>query len=195
MGATPQPPRPPAAPQPPRSGSNLVPIVLLIVALVVVVAGLAVWTGARFLSRSVQVEVDRGSRGGKDVSIRTPVGDFEVHKQADISEARLGLPFYPGARRVTDNDSVALSMSFPGEQNVNVIVGKFDTSDPVNKVTEFYQKRIGDEVTKFTQRDAQGKTVFEIKQDKQVRVVALKPQFDGTRIELVRVTHGEAQAN
>jgi hypothetical protein len=195
MGAAPQPPRPPAAPPPPRSGGNLVLIVVLILALVVVVSGVAIWTGARFLSRTVQVQVDRGQGGEKDVSIRTPVGDFQIHKQAEVSEARLGLPFYPGARRLSGDDSVALSMDFPGQQNVSVVVGKFETADPIEKVKDFYQQRLGSEVTKFTAHDAHGKTVFEINQPDQERVVALKSLFDGTRIDLVRVTHGKPEVN
>jgi hypothetical protein len=195
MGAAPQPPRPPAAPPPPRSGSNLVPIVLLILALVVVVAGLAIWTGARYLSRTVQVQVEHGQDGEKDVSINLPVGKFQIHKQAEISEARLGLPLYPGAQRLTGDDSVALSMDFPGEQNLSVEVGKFETSDDIAKVKDFYQQRIGKEVTKFIDHDRNGKTVLEIKQDKQERVVALKSLLTGTRIELVRVTHGPPEVN
>jgi hypothetical protein len=203
MGTAPQPPRPPAAPLPPRSGSNLVPIVLLILALVVVVSGLAIWTGARYLSRSVQVQVEHGQGGDKDVSIQLPVGKFQIHKQAEVSEARLGLPIYPGAQLLTSNgsaafsgnDSVAISMDFPGEQNVSVVVGKFDTPDDIAKVKDFYQQRLGNEVTKFIDHDRNGKTVFEIKQDKQERVVALKSLLSGTRIELVRVTHGPPEVN
>jgi hypothetical protein len=195
MGAAPQ-ASPPSAAPPPRSGSNLVLIVLLILALVVVVSGLAIWTGVRFLSSNVKVQVDRGQSGEKDVSIRTPVGNFEVHKKpAEVSEARLDLPFYPGARQVSDNDSVALSMALPGQEDVSVVVGKFETSDRIEKVKQFYQQRLGSEVTKFTDHDSEGKTVFEIKQDKQERVVALKSLPDGTRIELARVTHGKRQVN
>lgn len=196
MGTAPQPPRPPAAPPPPRSGSNLLPIVLLILALVVVVSGLAIWTGARYLSRNVNVQVQRGQDGDKDVSIQLPVGKFQIHKQAEISEARLGLPIYPGAQRLVSGDnSVALSMDFPGDKNVSVVVGKFETPDDISKVKDFYQQRIGSEVTKFTNRDRHGKTVFEIKQDKQERVVALQSLLSGTRIELVRVTHGPPEVN
>lgn len=195
MGTTPQPPRAPAPPAPPRSSSHVVAIVLLVLALIVVVCGVTLFTGVRFLSRNVQVQVDKSREGGKDVSIKTPVGNFEAHKDTDVTEATLGLPIYPGAQRVRDEHSAALSMQFPGEQKLRLTVAKFETPDSFEKVEKFYQDRLGGEVTKFTKKDAQGKTVFEIKSKGEEKVVALKSLMTGTRIELVHVMHGENQVN
>jgi hypothetical protein len=196
MGATPQPPRAPAPPPPPRSSSNIVAVVLLILALIIVVCGVSIYTGVRFLSHTVQVNVAKNDQGQeKEVSIKTPVGNLEVRKDADISEASLGLPLYPGAQRVTADGSAGVNMEFPGENRVRITVGKFDTTDDLDKVKKFYQDRIGNQVTKFTQRDAQGKTVFEIKSKDEEKVVALKNSATGTRIELVRVLHGVNQVN
>ncbi len=197
MGATPQPPRAPEPPAPPRSGSNIVAIVLLILALIIVVCGITLYTGVRFLSQGVKVQVNKDQAGGqKDVSIKTPVGDFEVHKDAsEITEARLGLPIYPGAQRVVDDGSASVSMVFPGQNQMRLAVGKFETSDDFDKVEQFYQDRIGSQVTKLTKRDAQGRTVFEIKSKDDERIVALKSLMTGTRIELVHVMHGENQVN
>jgi hypothetical protein len=196
MGATPQPPRAPAPPPPPRSSSNIVAIVLLILALVIVVCGVTLYTGARFLSRTVQVNVAKDQAGGeKEVSIKTPIGNLEVHKNPDVSEASLGLPLYPGAQRVKDEDSAGINLDFPGENRVRITVGKFETPDDSEKVEKFYQDRIGSQVTKFTQHDKHGKTVFEIKGKDEERVVALTNLNTGTRIELVHVLHGENQVN
>ena len=196
MGATPQPPRAPAPPPPPRSSSNIVAIVLLILALIIVVCGVSIYTGVRFLSHTVQVNVAKDGQGKeKDVSIRTPVGNFEVRKDAEVSEVSLGLPFYPGAQRVTADGSAGASMAFPGENRVRIVGGKVDTPDDPDKVEKFYQDRIGSQVTKFTQHDREGKTVFEIKDKDEERVVALKNSATGTRIELVRVLHGQNQVN
>jgi hypothetical protein len=195
MGAIPQPPRAPAPPPPPRSSSNIVAIVLLILALIIVVCGVSIYTGVRFLSHSVQVNVAKDQGDKKDVSIKTPVGNFEVRKNNDVSEASLGLPIYPGAQRVTDQDSAGISMEFPGERRVRLTVGKFETPDDFDKVEKFYQDRIGNQVTKFTQHDAQGKTVFEIKSKDEEKVVALKSLMTGTRIEMVHALHGENQVN
>jgi hypothetical protein len=196
MGAMAQPPRVPEAPAPPRSGSHIVAIVLLILALIIVVCGITLYTGVRFLSQGVKVQVNKDQAGQKDVSIKTPVGNFEVHKDTgDVTEARMGLPIYPGAQHVTDDGSASVTMEFPGQNRMRLAAGKFQTSDDFDKVEKFYQDRIGSQVTKFTQRDGQGKTVFEIKSKDDERIVALKHLMTGTQIELVHIVHGQNQVN
>jgi len=180
-------------PPPPRTGSHIVAIALLILALIVLVSGLAVWIGLRVLSRSVRLQVEEGGRGKKEVSIQTPFLALEV--KPEVNEARLGLPIYPGAKRATDEDSASVSLAFPGEQNVRIVVAKFETPDPCEKVRDFYKDRLGGEVTTFTERDEQGKTVFKIKHPDQEKVVALLSKHGGTHIELLRVTHGRDEAN
>ncbi len=192
MSTTPQPPRPPVPPQPPRAGSHVLAIVLLILALIVLVSAAAVWTGLRFLSRTVQVRVEEHGGEKKEVTVKTPAGSFEVTKNVD--EARLGLPIYPGAKPVRDKNA-ALNMNFGGEEGVRLVVGKFETSDPIEKVKDFYEQRVGSQVTKFTETDSEGKTVFEIKRKDQEKIVALKSMRGGTRIELVRVVHGHPEVN
>ncbi len=193
MATAPQPPHPPVPPAPPRTGSNVLAIVLLVLALIVLVSVVTVWTGLRFLSRSVQVHVNDGRSDKKEVSIQTPVGSLEVRK--DVDEAQLGLPIYPGAKRLKDHDTATVKMEFGGEENVRVVVAKFETSDPIEKVRNFYRERVGGEATKFTEKDSEGKTVFEIKRGGQEKIVALKSEFAGTRIELVRVVEGRAETN
>jgi len=193
MGTNLQPPRPPAPPQPPRSHSNVLPIILLLLALIVLVGGLGVWVGLRFLSNAVHVQVAQEGGGKKDVSIKTPLGSLEVNQ--DLNEASLGLPIYPGATRFKEHDSATVNIDIADETRVRVLAGKFETSDSVDKVTAFYHDRLGDQVTKFREKDAEGKTVFEIKHDKQDKVVALKRSGDKTVIELVRVSEGNSEAN
>ena len=196
MGATPQPPRAPEAPAAPRSGSHIVAIVLLILALIIVVCGVTLYTGVRFLSQGVKVQVDKDQTGQKDVAITTPVGNFKLHKEADaLTEGRLHLPIYPGAERLGGDDSASLSLEFPGQNEMRLAVGKFQTPDDIDKVEAFYQERIGQEVTKLVKRDSQGKIVFEIKNKGDERIIALKENGTGTRIELVRVLNGEKQVN
>lgn len=192
MSISPQPPRPPAPPQPPRSHSNLAAIALLLLALMVVVGSMGVWIGLRFLSSAVHVQVAReGDK--KEVSIKTPVGSMEVHK--DVDEASLGLPIYPGATRLNEKGSATVNFDILDEAKFQVLAGKFETFDSLDKVRAFYHDRLGDQVTKYTDRDEQGKTVFEIKHDKQDRVVTLKWNGDKTVIELVRVAEGRVEAN
>ena len=192
MATSPQPPRPPVPPQPAGSRSNLVVIAILLLALLVVVGSMGVWIGLRFLSSAVHVQVSReGDK--KEVSIKTPVGSMEVHK--DVDEASLGLPIYPGATRLNEKGSATVNFDILDEAKFRVLAGKFETSDSLDKVRAFYHDRLGDQVTKYKDRDEQGKTVFEIKHDKGDQVVALKRTGDKTVIELVRVSEGTTEAN
>jgi hypothetical protein len=192
MATSPQPPRPPVGPLPPRTGSHVVAIALLTLALIVLVAGLAVWMGLRFLSHNVQVQVEDSTGGKKGIAIKTPVGSLDV--QGEVNEARLGLPLYPGATRV-NKKGATVNIDLPGNQSVRVVAATFETPDQLEKVKAFYQERLGSEVTKFTGRSREGKTVFEIKRRSEEKVVALREVGGGTRIELVRVTYGLAEAN
>lgn len=192
MATSPQPPRPPAPPQPPGSSSNIVAIALLSLALIVTVGCIGVWVGLHMLSNAVQVNVEhQGDK--KEVSIKTPLGSLEVNKE--INEASLGLPLYPGATRITGHGSATINVDITDEAKVRVLAGKFETLDSVDKVTAFYHDRLGDQVTKFKERDEEGKTVFELKHDKQEKVVALKSSGGKTVIELVHISEGMAEAN
>jgi hypothetical protein len=162
-------------------------------ALIVLAGGIAVWVGLRFLSNAVHVKVEQGGGAKKEVSIKTPLGSLEVHQ--DVNEASLGLPIYPGATRIKEHDSATVNIDIADEAKVRVLAGKFETPDSVDKVRAFYQDRLGDQVTKFKEKDEEGKTVFEIKHDKEDKVVALKSHGDKTVIELVRVSEGPPEAN
>ena len=188
-----QPPRPPAAPQPPGSGRHIVAIALLHLALVVLIGGIAIWGGLRFLSSAVHVNVEQAGVGKKAVSVKTPFASVEINK--DVNEASLGLPIYPGATRIKEHGSATVNLDIADEAQLRVLAGKFETPDSVDKVTAFYHDRLGDQVTKFKERNEEGKTVFEIKNDKQDKVVALKSNGDKTVIELVRVSEGQSEAN
>ncbi len=193
MATTPRIPRAPVAPPAPRTGAHIVAIALLVLALIVLVSIIAVWGGLRYLSHKVQVQVEEGGGGRKEVSIKTPLGSLEVRKE--ISEASLGLPLYPGAMRLKDEDSATVNINIAGRENVRVVAAKYETSDPLIRVRDFYRQRLGNQVTKFTESDPEGKCVFEIKRDEQEKVVALKSLDGKTRIELVRVAHGGAEGN
>jgi hypothetical protein len=187
------PPRPPAPPQPPGSSSHVLTIALLLLALIVVLGGIAVWVGLRFISSAVHVQVEQGGGDKKEVSIKTPLGSLEVQK--DVNEASLGLPIYPGATQIKEHDTATVNLDIGDEAKVRILAGKFETPDSVDKVIAFYHDRLGNQVTKFKEKDEEGKTVFEIKHDKQDKVVALKSAGDRTEIELVHVSEGGKEAN
>jgi hypothetical protein len=189
MATTPQPPRPPV---PPRTGSHVIAIALLTLALIVTVCGLAVWIGLRFLSRTVKVQVEDSGGGNKAITIKTPVGSLDVGGEVD--EGRLGLPVYPGAIRMK-KEGAKVDIDLPGEESVRVLAAVFETPDELETVREFYKNRLGSEVTKFTEKNHEGKTVFEIRRHGQEKIVALRHTGSGTRIEMARVTHGREETN
>jgi len=215
MGASPQPPRAPVPPPPPQSGSSAVAIALLVLGFIVVVSVFGIWVGFRVLSRGIQVHVNDQGGNKKEVSIETPFGAIEVNKNGGVTEASLGMPIYPGAKSVSDHDDATVNMRFGNEAALRIVVGKYHTSDALDKVKDFYQQRLTAEVGQFTPRsiiefdpghwdndegnfigkDKEGKTVFEIKRKDSVKTAALKSEWDGTRVELVRVNHGKEEAN
>ena len=196
MSTSPQPPRAPVPPQPPQSGSNIVAIVLLVLALIVLASGIAVWTGLRFLSHNLRLQVEEGRGGKKAVSINIPGGKLgSIEVQHDVNEDSLSLPIYPGATRVKDKDSAAVNLGFGGEAGVHILAVKFETTDSMENVKAFYKARLGSEVSKFTEEGSDGKTTFEIKTGNQEKVVALEGAGSKTLIQLVRVSFGKNESN
>jgi hypothetical protein len=165
----------------------------LVLALIVLVSGIALWTGLRFLSHNLRMQVEERGAGHKDVSINTPVGSIEVHHEVD--EDSLGLPIYPGAIRVKDKDSAAVNLGFGGEANMQVLAARFETPDSLERVKAFYKEHLGGAVSKFTDQGWNGKTTFEIKTGDQEKVVALESAGSKTLIKLVRISFGKNESN
>jgi hypothetical protein len=207
MATTPQPPRPPVAPPPPRSGSYAVTIALLVLGFIVLCSAMALWVGFRVLTRGVHVSVNDTGGDKKEVTIKTPFGGIEVNKE--VSEASLGLPMYPGATRSSGHGDATVNMNF-GDNMARLVVAKFHTSDPIDKVKDFYDQRLTSEVGRFSvnqtpfdsdkwdktegnfiRKDREGKTVYEIKRADSEKVVAIKDVGDGTSIDLIRISHGK----
>jgi hypothetical protein len=137
--------------------------------------------------------VNQADSGKKDVSIKTPLGSLEVNQ--GLNEASLGMPIYPGATAIKEGDSATVNFDIADQAKVRVLAGKYETTDSLDKVVAFYHERLGDEVTSFKQKDEEGKTVFEMKHDKQEKLVALKSNGNKIVIEMVRFSAGTPEAN
>ena len=195
MAFGPMNPRPQGtAPRQHSAGKTLL-IAGLVLAVIIAASVFAVYMGIRVLAHNVSVREVNTPRGTKEVSIRTPVGNVEIHKGAEANLALLGLPTYPGARRVTDNGNAAVTASFAGKSLMGVLAAKFDTDDPIQKVRAFYQGQLSGRATHYIQKDSEGKIVFEIKTTGQEKIVALRKQDGGTSIELVKVVEGNNESN
>ena len=105
-------------------------------------AGLVLVAG---MTGCFRVHVDKDANGDeKNVQVDTPFGGVHVNTN-QTSAADLGLPAYPGAHLVSDDDkhkSADVHLGF-GEWELRVQAVSYGTSDSQEKVTAFYKKALG----------------------------------------------------
>jgi hypothetical protein len=123
------------------NSSNFIPAALLGV-------GLAVSLGVS----GCRVHVDKDSNGKeKTVQVDTPFGGVHVNTD-QTSASDLGLPVYPGADQIRDDEShksADVHLGF-GEWQLRVKAVSYGTRDSQDKVAAFYKKalaRYGDVIT------------------------------------------------
>jgi len=184
----------PPVPTPERKSTWVVWLLGLLAAGLVVLVG-----GALLLSVYVarQVEIQRA---GNQVEIRTPVGEVKVSKS---EQAHAGLPVYPGATLLDPAAQVEVMAS--AEESVSVVAARYRTTDPIEKVDDWYREHLGSEFV----REGPGvmdrkKKVFGIQvksddvafiseKDDVLRVVALERKLAAVEIALVRIGHDQPQ--
>ncbi|KAA6461210.1 hypothetical protein DYQ86_13290 [Acidobacteria bacterium AB60] len=92
-----------------------------------------------------RVHVDKGANGeDKTVQVDTPFGGVHVNTD-QVSAADLGLPLYPGAEQVTNDDkhkSADVHLGF-GEWQLRVRAVNYETTDSKEQVAAFYKKALG----------------------------------------------------
>jgi len=152
----------------------------------------ALWVQMRPLLANAQSSAAKGGEK-KEILIKTPWGDLEAAATPDPS--RLGLPVYPGAKfmKAQGSDSLSLDLSVKGKPDVHFLVGKFETTDGIEKVRDFYRKNLGKDVTKFIEKTDEGGMAFEMKGKSESKFVQLKSSSGGTQIDLLRLEGIEIQ--
>lgn len=104
-------------------------------------AGLAVLA----MIAGCRVHVDKSANGeDKNVQVDTPFGGVHVNTN-QTSAADLGLPVYPGAQSVSDDDkrkSADVHLGF-GEWELRVRAVSYATPDKQDQVLAFYKKALG----------------------------------------------------
>jgi hypothetical protein len=107
----------------------------------VLVASLALAAGMA----GCRVHVDKGANGeDKNVQVDTPFGGVHVNTD-QTTAADLGLPVYPGAEPVKNDDkhkSADVHIGF-GEWQLRVRAVSYATPDSKDQVTAFYRKALG----------------------------------------------------
>lgn len=101
--------------------------------------GMTAWMAA------CRVNVEKGANGeDKKVQVDTPFGGIRVNT-GQTTAADVGLPAYPGAQLVTNDNnhkSADVRMGF-GEWEMHVQVASYSTGDSADKVEAFYRKALG----------------------------------------------------
>lgn len=111
------------------SGTKIIVIaVAVIVGLMILgmgVASLIAWQ----IARHSHVETS-----GENVKVETPFGTVETSRNAEDAARNLGVDVYPGAKALKDNAGT-VTMG-----NMTTTDAEFETSDPVDKVADFYKQ-------------------------------------------------------
>jgi len=77
----------------------------------------------------------------KNLDVRSPIGDLHVGKDADAQKT--GLPLYPGARPQHEQNGDPLNLALATESfGMQLIVAKYETTDPAEKVLSFYRDKM-----------------------------------------------------
>ncbi len=107
-------------------------------------AGVALMAAALTLTTGCNVQTNKhGDK--KDVDISTPLGGMSVKTDKNVTPDALGVAAYPGASAVAeskDEKSANVDMHF-GDFRLHIVTAKFFTSDPQQKVIDFYRKDLG----------------------------------------------------
>ncbi|HVA00815.1 MAG TPA: hypothetical protein VMV34_04075 [Terriglobia bacterium] len=186
---------PPRTSAPPGrlSDKHAIGMALIIVGLIIGSAIIMIWIGLRFLVGSRQGEASGKDGAGQGFTIQTPAGSLEV--QGDVNRARLGLPIYPGGVQVKTSGSATINLQLPNDQTLRVWTAKYETPDSLEQVSKFYGQQLQQEGVRHQAPNREGKTVYEIKQGDEDRIVALETHGDLTWIQLARVVRGATGPN
>lgn len=157
---------------------------------VVVLAGGLVFTGIYVFSRYLVTQVNVGvhdTDSGRSVDVQTPAGSLHVNT-GEVSEKELGLPLYPGARRV-HKEGATVSLEIPEGKSIRALSAQFETDDSLEKVGDFYRRQLGREV--HESRDGAGIRFFLHAGAKQKLVILHRKLV--TEITLANLTEADTE--
>jgi hypothetical protein len=130
------------------------------------------------------------SGAGNDVQVETPFGSVHVgHNQGGRPETA-GLPLYPGAKPLKNRENavVDLSSALAGK-DLHIVAGRWETSDPIDKVQKFYEDKFPD----MSVIQHAGRVEMHSVNGQGKRVIVLYDRGSSTEISLASV--GEPKAN
>src|SRR5207244_8571171 len=161
----------------PAQASSAVKIVFIVVAVIIGFGILGMVTSAFFAWR-IAKHTHIASRGDK-VRVETPFGTVESTQNSDEAARNIGVDVYSGARALK---SSAGAVTFGGLKTAGA---EFETSDPPEKVAEFYKQKFPGAMV-----STQGDDQYSIVSNEKNRVVTIniESQEGKTRINIANVT-------
>jgi flagellar basal body-associated protein FliL len=148
-------------------------VVGVLVALCIVGVGATVFVGWR-IARSSHVRERDGN-----VRVETPFGTVESSENAEDAARNLGVEVYPGAKVLKGTASVATI------GGMHTAAAEFETSDPADKVADFYKSQLPRANVVSSNEDHYAI----ISTDKKNMItVNIEPQDGKTRIHIANVT-------
>jgi hypothetical protein len=183
----------PSEPSGQLSNKHTIGMAVVIIGLIIGSAIIMIWIGLRFLVGVRQDQAGGKEGAGQELTIKTPVGSLTV--QEEVNQARLGLPIYPGAARAKTLGSATINLELPNDETLSVWAAKYETPDALEQVSKFYHQQLqpGGVWSQLSAREA--KSVYEIRQEDEDRIVTIERRGDRTWIQLVRVFHGATGPN
>ena len=147
----------------------------------------ALVVGSIFVFQTIKVHQ---SGTGDDVRVETPFGSVHVRHNQGGQPGTAGIPLYPGAKALKGGDSavVDLASSF-GDGGLHIVAGKWETSDPIDKVQKFYEDKFPD----MSVIQHSGRVEMHSVNGNGKRVIVLYDRGSSTEIALASV--GEPKAN
>lgn len=176
--------RPAPGSPPSGGGSSALKIILIVVAVIVGIGILGTVTvgiiGYRIAKSS------RVSQEGDHVKVETPFGTVESSKDPDQAAKDLGIDVYPGAE-VQKNG--ASSATFGG---MHTVTANFVSTDPVEKVCEFYKSRFPN--SRVNTSDQDHCTIFS-NDPKNMVTINVQSGGNGSKFQITTVTKKVTSSN
>ncbi|MGH9601177.1 MAG: hypothetical protein ACRD24_02210 [Terriglobales bacterium] len=160
---------------PAKKGSSAVKIILMVLGVFFLLGALVVGGliyGAYRIADSVKVQDEDGK-----TRVETPFGTAETNKDPKEIAEELDVEIYPGATPVREGSS---SVSFGGMKATTAV---FETSDPSQKVYEFYKEEIRNPTMASSEGDKH--TIMAGDKDNFLTIV-IEGHGDKTRITIAR---------
>jgi hypothetical protein len=163
-----------AQPAPP-TGTSAVKIILIVVGALVGLGIISLMFFVFFMSRVFHV-----NQRGNTVTVSTPGGTVTSGSGTNISDADLGVPIYPGAARREGG----MTINGPNGSMVTVV---YSTTDPVDKVVDFYKGKVGGNASVIT--TGTGAVISSSDQNKNGVIITIgadNSSSGGTKIAIMR---------